>query len=56
MKMIKKIICNIPGFIVSLFLVWCLLSYIDIVSDNTTDHPVHSDYNIINVLEEVTNN
>ena len=46
--MIKKII----AFIFALFLAWCVLSYVDIVTDNNTDHPVHSNYNIIVLLNE----
>lgn len=52
--MIKKIAYYIYCSACVILLAWTLFSYIDIVSDNNTDHPVHSDYNIITVLEGVT--
>ena len=38
----------------AVFLLWCMFSYIDIVSDNNSGSPKHSDYNIVILLNERT--
>ena len=46
--MIKRIFCGIAAA----FFLWIVASYIDIVSDNLTDSPKHSDYNAIILFVE----
>lgn len=50
--MLKKYISKIPGAVCALLLVWLALSYIDIVADNNGGAAVHSEYNLILVLNE----
>lgn len=51
--MIKKIAYYIYLAVSVLFVAWAAFSYIDIVSDNTSATPKHSEYNIFSVFEEV---
>lgn len=47
----KKYLLNIISVICVVFIIWFMLSFIDIVSDNSTKEPVHSPYNIFNLID-----
>jgi hypothetical protein len=51
--MTKKLLYNLPAIVGALLLAWIALSYFDIVLDNTSVAPVHSNYNLFILLEEV---
>jgi hypothetical protein len=48
--MIKKLLHNIPALIVAVLIAWIAFSYIDIVSDNNSVAPVHSNLNAFVLL------
>ena len=48
-KEMKKFLKNIPYIILTLFLLWGVLSYIDIVIQNL-DNPTYSKFNLIYLL------
>lgn len=49
----KKIITNIFPCVAALFLLWLLLSWVDVVTDNLQEHPEHSNLNAFAVLVEI---
>ena len=48
MKKIKHLIIAI----ILLFVVWAIISYIDIISDNYYPNPEHSKYNLFTIITE----
>jgi hypothetical protein len=50
--MTKKLLYNLPAIVGVLLAAWVALSYFDIVLDNTSAAPVHSNYNLFILLEE----
>ena len=48
-KKMKKFLKNIPYIILTLFLLWGVLSYVDIVIQNL-DNPIYSKFNLIYLL------
>lgn len=48
-KKMKKFLKNIPYIILTLFLLWGVLSYVDIVIQNL-DNPTYSKFNLIYLL------
>lgn len=48
-KEMKKFLKNIPYIILTLFLLWGVLSYVDIVIQNL-DNPTYSKFNLIYLL------
>lgn len=48
-KKMKKLLKNIPYIILTLFLLWGVLSYVDIVIQNL-DNPTYSNFNLIYLL------
>lgn len=49
----KKIITNLFPCVAALFLVWLLLSWVDVVTDNLQENPEHSNLNAFAVLVEI---
>lgn len=49
----KKIITNFFPCVAALFLLWLLLSWVDVVTDNLQENPEHSKYNAFAVLVEL---
>lgn len=56
MKTFKKIAYNIFSVFGVLLLVWIAWSFIDVVADNCTPAPVHSNFNIFVLCLEVFGN
>jgi hypothetical protein len=50
--MVKKLFHKIPFIISTLFLLWCVLSFVDIAADNCTPTPAHSHANIFVLIGE----
>jgi hypothetical protein len=50
--MIKKIIANIPALIIAVLLAWIALSWVDVVTDNNTTSPTHSNVNFFSMISE----
>jgi hypothetical protein len=50
--MIKKLIANIPALIIAVLIAWIALSWVDVVTDNNTAQPVHSENNFFYLLSE----
>lgn len=48
--MLKKIISVLPSVLAALFLLWLGLSWFDIIVDNNTLTPVHSNFNLFSLL------
>jgi hypothetical protein len=48
--MIKKLIANTAALIIAVLLLWIAFSYIDIVSDNNSVAPAHSNLNAFVLL------
>lgn len=48
--MTKKVLTRVFDVAVLLLALWIALSYFDIISDNTTLHATHSDFNIFNIF------
>lgn len=48
--MIKKIISVFPSVLAVLFLLWLGLSWFDIIADNNTLNPIHSNFNLFSLL------
>ena len=47
-----KILLNILTAIIVAYTIWLAISWIDIVADNNTTNPEHSDFNLIIMLSE----
>jgi hypothetical protein len=54
--MVKKLVPFILKAAIVAAFAWIAFSFIDIVADNNTTEPEHSEHNIFSVLEGVTNN
>ena len=48
-----KVIVIIGWIIMIAFMVWIGASFIDIIADNSTLNPIHSNYNFFNILVEL---
>lgn len=50
----KKALSNIITTVCVILLLWVGISYIDIIADNLSEHPQHSEYNVFCLLLEAT--
>lgn len=50
--MIKKLIANIPALIIAVLIAWIALSWVDVVTDNTSAAPKHGAANFFSILAE----
>ena len=49
----KNIISSVACGVAALFLVWLLLSWVDVVTDNLQENPEHSNLNAFAVLVDI---
>lgn len=53
MKNATEHIINAVSILSALFLIWICLSWVDVIADNTTPEPRHSDANFFVVMTDI---
>lgn len=52
MKTIAKALTTAMSIASILFIVWFVASWVDVIADNTSPNPVHSEYNLFVMMVE----